>query len=82
MERKWYRNRWFWELVEQAGSPSIPAPGESSSHPLSNGETLHLMAYQDHCIATTTGNGRGGAHFRQEYPLRASITTQQELFAA
>lgn len=83
MERKWYRNRWFWELVEQAGNPVIPAPGETSDHPLNNGEVLHLIAYEDHCIATTTGEGRGGSHFRQEYPLhQPSGTVQRELFVA
>lgn len=85
MESKWYRNRSFWELVERAGNPSIPAPGETSDHPLSNGETLHLIAYENHCIAATTpaDGGRGGWHLRQDYPLQqASGPVQQELFAA
>lgn len=81
--RKWYRNRSFWELVERAGNPPIPAPGEKSEHPLSNGEKLHLLAYDNHCIAATTpaDGGRGGAHWRQEYPLHQTSTPcQKDLF--
>lgn len=83
MQRKWFRNSWFWDLVEQAGSPSIPKPGLTSEHSLPCGAVLHLIAYDDHCIAAMTRDERAVGHFRQEYPLQqATGPVQQEMFAA